>query len=77
MQLNIKYFGLIAELTQCNEETLEFSNTSISELLETLYNKYPELKIKDFQVAQNQEIVSNDTIISGEELALLPPFSGG
>jgi molybdopterin synthase sulfur carrier subunit len=77
MQLNIKYFGLIAELTQCNEETLEFSNTTISELLETLYNKYPELKIKDFQVAQNQEIVSNDTIISGEELALLPPFSGG
>ncbi|MFT5215024.1 MAG: molybdopterin synthase sulfur carrier subunit [Glaciecola sp.] len=77
MQLNIKYFGLIAELTQCNEETLEFSNTTISELLETLYNKYPELKIKDFQVAQNQEIVFNDTIISGEELALLPPFSGG
>jgi sulfur-carrier protein len=77
MQLNIKYFGLIAELTQCNEETLEFSNTTISELLETLYNKYPELKTKDLQVAQNQEIVFNDTNISGEELALLPPFSGG
>lgn len=77
MQLNIKYFGLIAELTQCNEETLEFSNTTISELLETLYNKYPELKTKDFQVAQNQEIVFNDTNISGEQLALLPPFSGG
>jgi molybdopterin synthase sulfur carrier subunit len=77
MQLNIKYFGLIAELTLCNEETLEFSNTTISELLETLYNKYPELKTKDFQVAQNQEIVFNDTNISGEELALLPPFSGG
>jgi molybdopterin synthase sulfur carrier subunit len=77
MQLNIKYFGLLAEITNCNEETLEFSNTTISELLETLYNKYPELKTKDFQVAQNKEIVSNITNISGDEIALLPPFSGG
>ena len=77
MQLNIKYFGLIAELTKCNEETLEFSNVTILELLEHLFGKYPELKTKDFQVAQNQEIVSLETKVSGEELALLPPFSGG
>lgn len=77
MQLNIKYFGLIAELTKCNEETLEFSEVTISELLEYLFAKYPELRTKDFQVAQNQEIVSLETIVSGEELALLPPFSGG
>ena len=77
MQLNIKYFGLIAELTQCNGETLEFSNATIADLKEQLFDKYPELKSKEFQVAQNQEIVSNDTLISGEELALLPPFSGG
>jgi molybdopterin synthase sulfur carrier subunit len=77
MQLNIKYFGLIAELTQCNEETLEFLNETIGDLKEVLFDKYPELKSKDFQVAQNQEIVSNETLISGEELALLPPFSGG
>jgi len=77
MQLNIKYFGLIAEITKCNEETFEFSETTISELLELLFGKYPELETKDFQVAQNQEIVSVVTTVSGEELALLPPFSGG
>ena len=77
MQLNIKYFGLIAEVTHCNEETIEFTDSTISELLEFLFGKYPELKTKDFQVAQNQEIVSFETIVSGEELALLPPFSGG
>ena len=77
MQLNIKYFGLIAEITKCNQETLEFTNTTIAELLEFLYVKYPELRIKDFQVAQNQEIVTNEIMVSGEELALLPPFSGG
>ena len=77
MQLNIKYFGLIAEVTHCNEETFEFTDSTISELLEFLFGKYPELRTKDFQVAQNQEIVSFETIVSGEELALLPPFSGG
>lgn len=77
MLLKIKYFGLIAEITKCNEETLDFANVTIADLLELLYAKYPKLKNKDFQVAQNQELISNDTIVSGEEIAVLPPFSGG
>jgi molybdopterin synthase sulfur carrier subunit len=77
MQLNIKYFGLIAEITRCNEETLEFSNATIAQLKEVLVDRYPELNTKDFQIAQNKEIVSSNTIVSGEEIALLPPFSGG
>jgi len=77
MNLKIKYFGLLAEITKCNEETLEFSKTSVSDLLEMLIEKYPSLKEKDFQVAQNLEIVSKETILSKSEIALLPPFSGG
>lgn len=77
MQLNIKYFGLIAEVTSCNEESLETNSNTISELREELYNKYPVLINKDFQVAQNREVVSNDSKITGDEIALLPPFSGG
>ena len=77
MNLNIKYFGLLAEITQCSEETLEFSKTTVAELLEELYAKYPGLKERDFQVAQNLEIVSKDTNLINTEIALLPPFSGG
>ena len=77
MNLTIKYFGLLAEITHCNEEILEFSGTSISEVLELLYSKYPSLKDKDFQIAQGLEIVSKDSIVSATEIALLPPFSGG
>lgn len=77
MNINIKYFGLIAEVTKCEEETLSFSGNLISELLNDLYAKYPELKNKDFQVAQNQELVSFETKITGNEIALLPPFAGG
>ncbi len=77
MDLKIKYFGLLAEITLCNEEVLEFSETTISEVLEVLHNKYPSLRDKDFQVAQDLEIVSKDSIVSATEIALLPPFSGG
>jgi molybdopterin synthase sulfur carrier subunit len=77
MNLNIKYFGLIAEFTNCAEESLEFSKTSVSDLLEVLYKKYPGLNEKDFQVAQNLEIVSKDSLLLKGEIALLPPFSGG
>lgn len=77
MYITIKYFGQIAEITKTEEESLEFSGSLISELLETLNTKYSALKNKDFQVAQNQELVSNKTELTGAEIALLPPFAGG
>ena len=77
MHITVKYFGQLAEVTQLEEESLEFSGNLISELLETLYSKYSLLKNKDFQVAQNQELVSIETELTGNEIALLPPFAGG
>ncbi|WP_341216908.1 MoaD/ThiS family protein [uncultured Wocania sp.] len=77
MHITVKYFGQIAEVTLKEEESLEFSGHLISEFLEMLYLKYKSLKNKDFQVAQNQELVSVETKITGSEIALLPPFAGG
>lgn len=77
MHITIKYFGQIAEVTQIDEESLEFSGKVVSELIDTLYSKYNGLKTKDFQVAQNQELVDLTTKLTGAEIALLPPFAGG
>lgn len=77
MHITIKYFGQIAEVTKVEEESFEFSGNLVSELIETLNAKYGELKNKDFQVAQNQELVAPETKITGDEIALLPPFAGG
>ena len=77
MNITIKYFGQLAEVTQQEEESVEFSKHSISDLVESLFAKYPDLKNKDFKVAQNHELVSADAQITGEEIALLPPFAGG
>lgn len=77
MNVTVKYFGLLAELTQCTEEQLDFSGTTIKELLEKLNSKYPDLKEKEFQIAQNNTITNDETKISSTEIALLPPFAGG
>ncbi|KAA3620268.1 MAG: MoaD/ThiS family protein [Flavobacterium sp.] len=77
MSTNIKYFGLLAEVTSCREESLSISPSTVNELLEVLCDKYPGLKEKDFRVAIDQKLVSEDTPITGGEIALLPPFSGG
>lgn len=77
MLITIKYFGQIAEVTQKEEESLEFSGALVSELIEQLYKKYAPLKNKDFKIAQNQEFVTLETQVSGNDIALLPPFAGG
>ena len=77
MQIKIKYFGLLTEITNCQEEYVADTFSTVNELLDLLYKKYPELKEKDFQVAQNNSIVALETKINNTEIALLPPFSGG
>ncbi len=78
MLLNIKYFGMIAEATATNEEQIEMETCSVSQLLETLNHRYPELGHFDFKVAINQKLVTKEEMITAEsEIALLPPFAGG
>lgn len=77
MQITIKYFGLLAEVTQCSEEQINCSTNTVLELLDLLYKRFPELKEKDFQIAQNNNIVGLNSKLESSEIALLPPFSGG
>lgn len=77
MKIKIKYFGMLTDMTSCEEEIIDFSGVFIAELLEVLFIKYPNLKNKNFQVAQNNELVPVNTKISSQEIVLLPPFSGG
>lgn len=77
MNLNIKYFGMLTEITQRNEEIIAFEKQTIGDLLQILFKKYPLLEGKNFQIAANQKIVTKSSIITETEIALLPPFAGG
>ena len=44
MQIKIKYFGLLTEITNCQEEYVNSSLSTVKDLLDMLHKKYPELK---------------------------------
>ena len=79
MNIRVLYFGVIAEITQRNEELIEVvENTSVDQLKKIVYNQYPSLQSTSFSIAINQQIVNQDRVLTSEnEVALLPPFSGG
>ncbi|MDG1840853.1 MAG: MoaD/ThiS family protein [Crocinitomicaceae bacterium] len=77
MKLTIKYFGLLAEITGLEEERLNIENKKIGGLIDAIINKHPGLKGREFQIAQNKKMVNKEDLVNGEEIALLPPFSGG
>ena len=50
MMITIKYFGLLAEVTGCSSEKINFSGTTISDLKEVLFQKHKVLKIKNLKL---------------------------
>lgn len=79
MQVEVQYYGMIADLLQKDAERIElkFDSTTL-ELKEHFESIYPELKKMTYQIAVDQnikeQIGANDQI---KEIALLPPFAGG
>jgi len=79
MNLNILYFGMIAEAVEMSNEQLTINNElSINEIESRLIDKYPVLEKLEYQIAVNQKIENKKTLINqNSEIALLPPFAGG
>lgn len=77
MKLKIKYFGMLAEFTNCEEETIDFTKSTVSDLIDELNDLHPELNTINFQVAIDKKIVDKNSLITEAEIAMLPPFSGG
>lgn len=76
-KLKVLYFGSLSEVAGKQEEIVEFDGG-----LEALKNKLtegnPGIKELRFSVAVNQEITAGDQELNdGDEIALLPPFTGG
>ena len=74
MSVNILFFGVVAEYVGCKSKTMQ-AGKSLKAMIE-------ELGLADMQpllVAVNQEQIQDmDYIVQdGDEVALMPPFSGG
>ena len=81
--ITILYFASLRAIADKEEEQLEIENPiTIDQLSDIISKTKPKMgeiiRDKKVMISVNQEMVSADTIIhDGDEVAFLPPFSGG
>lgn len=77
MEVKVKYFGMIAEVIEKEEEFIAISNDQLPIDMKSFFiEKYPELSKMSFQIAIDNEL-SNQLTGKAETIAILPPFAGG
>ncbi len=79
--IKIKFFAILKEITECDEMTLELSQgLSCGQALFSLQNRFPRLHpiLSSCLLAVNGSYANPTTLLfNDDELALLPPVSGG
>ena len=77
LMVRVLFFGELREITGCGEHTSETLADS-KMLIATVLEQWPLLSAKTFSIAVNRKIQSkNIPLKDGDEIALMPPFSGG
>ncbi|WP_075348718.1 MoaD/ThiS family protein [Algoriphagus marinus] len=77
--IKVHYFGIIAEAAKSEGETISSPGITLKSLIGDLTEKY-QLDSYEFQIAVNRKIVKEMDgleLKDGDEIALLPAFSGG
>lgn len=75
--INIRSFGSIADIIGAQEIQV-YDIDSSDALVDFLHKKYYALQTMTYTIARNKKLIQTNCILqSGDEIALLPPFSGG
>ncbi|SFF41498.1 molybdopterin converting factor subunit 1 [Thermoflexibacter ruber] len=80
MKVEIILFGITKEIIGKDKLTLDLQeNSKVIQVMERLYVDYPKLKnLKSLLVAVNSEYAEDEQVLSEkDEIALIPPVSGG
>lgn len=81
MKLKVKFFASFREIAK--KESIELQvgkNSTVNDVLNILLNKFPELRKnkEHIIISLNHEYAKlTEKVKDGDELALLPPVSGG
>ena len=75
--MKLLFFGPLADIAGKSEFDLsQVHNTD--QLKRKIFEKHPELVTHTFLVAVNKKVYNENIVLNGDdEVALLPPFSGG
>lgn len=81
MQIRVKFFAILRDQAGVSQIELELNNqATVEDAHRTLRQRYPNLDryLQRAASAVNQEYVSSAHLLrDGDELALIPPVSGG
>jgi len=81
MQVRVLFFGMLKELAAKSADQVELrSGATVSDLLEYYKSEIPKMAVlfPSIALAVNQQYATADTTLrSGDEVAFLPPVSGG
>jgi molybdopterin converting factor subunit 1 len=82
VKIKIKFFALYKDWTGDNELEIDVKeNATVNQVIESLKEKYSKLKTPriPMQIALNQEFLQSFDVNlhEGDELAFIPPVSGG
>lgn len=77
--MKVLYFAEIKEILKKAQEDIVLEKAVTVQQFESfLFERYPQINNKKFQVAVNEEIVQkSDFINPNDTVALIPPVSGG
>ncbi len=79
--MNVLYFAQARRITNLTAEPFDFSGPiGADELWQTILQRHPDLAMLHpvTRLARNGEFASADTVFQpGDEVALIPPVSGG
>lgn len=75
---NILFFGATKEVSGTDRKEIVSESESVFDLKSEILNQFPELEPLIHAIAVNQEITQeNLTLNDGDEIAIMPAFSGG
>src|SRR2546421_11202461 len=81
MQVKVLFFGMLRELAGEGSELLQLhEGSTLADLISHYEQRIPRLKdfVSSIAMAVNQQYAGSDcTLKEGDEIALLPPVSGG
>jgi molybdopterin synthase sulfur carrier subunit len=80
MNITLKYFGLLADITKLKEEQFAFEEEtiSVSALKAKIEKSYQNMQNATYNIAVNQTMSDLKTVIKDNDVvAFLPPFAGG
>ena len=77
--ITVRLFGITREMVGEHSLSIESSLKTVADLLAYLKLTYPEMeKLNSLLVAVNSEYAAPETILNAsDEIALIPPVSGG